>query len=77
MYVFTTIDKPLHMSIHARQRTDITSFQASCVCLVGINVHFKANLYDPGEMMEKITGKKLTPEPFIEYLEKKYSALFL
>jgi carboxypeptidase Taq len=40
------------------------------------NIHFKANLYDPGEMMEKITGKRLTAEPFIVYLEKKYSSIF-
>ncbi|MGY5881385.1 MAG: carboxypeptidase M32 [Candidatus Thorarchaeota archaeon] len=40
------------------------------------NVHFKANLYDPGEMMENITGKKLAAKPFIDYLEKKYSTIF-
>lgn len=40
------------------------------------NVHFKANLYDPGEMMEKITGNRLTAEPFIGYLVKKYSSIF-
>jgi len=40
------------------------------------NVHFKANLYDPGEMMEKITGMKLTADPFIDYLERKYSSIF-
>ncbi|MGY5860235.1 MAG: carboxypeptidase M32 [Candidatus Thorarchaeota archaeon] len=40
------------------------------------NVHFKANLYDPGEMMEHITGMKLTAQPFLDYLEKKYSTIF-
>ena len=40
------------------------------------NVHFKANLYDPGEMMEEITGTKLTAKPFIHYLEKKYASIF-
>ncbi|MBE0525535.1 MAG: carboxypeptidase M32, partial [Candidatus Thorarchaeota archaeon] len=40
------------------------------------NVHFKANLYNPGKMMEEITGKKLTAQPFIHYLEKKYASLF-
>ncbi len=29
------------------------------------NVHFKANLYDPSEMLESITGMKLTAQPFI------------
>ena len=40
------------------------------------NVHFKANLYNPEKMMEEITGKKLTAQPFIHYLEKKYTSLF-
>jgi len=40
------------------------------------NVHFKANLYDPDEMLENITGMKLTAQPFIDYLEKKYSSIF-
>ena len=40
------------------------------------NVHFKANLYDPQEMMKEITGKSLTAEPFIKYLKEKYSTLF-
>jgi len=40
------------------------------------NVHFHANRYDPQEMIEKITGLKLTAQPFIDYLEDKYSSLF-
>jgi carboxypeptidase Taq len=40
------------------------------------NVHYKANLYDPADMIEEITGKKLTSEPFITYLETKYSKIF-
>jgi carboxypeptidase Taq len=40
------------------------------------NVHFKANLYNPSEMLENITGMKLTADPFIDYLENKYSSIF-
>lgn len=40
------------------------------------NVHFKANLYNPEKMMEVITGKKLTAQPFKDYIEKKYAAIF-
>ena len=47
-----------------------------CVNWLKENVHYKANLYDPGPMMEEITGKKLTSKPFIEYLENKYAKLF-
>jgi len=39
-------------------------------------VHFRANLYDPGRMMEEITGRKLTSKPFVHYLEKKYASIF-
>jgi carboxypeptidase Taq len=40
------------------------------------NVHRKSNLYDPAEMIKNITGKSLTVDPFIKYLDEKYSALF-
>ena len=40
------------------------------------NVHRKSNLYDPSEMIKEITGKSLTADPFITYLDEKYSALF-
>jgi len=40
------------------------------------NVHRKSNLYDPAEMIKKITGKSLSADPFIKYLEVKYSTLF-
>ena len=40
------------------------------------NVHSRGDLYDPTELMMKITGKKLDAEPYLEYLEEKYSALY-
>ncbi|TFG28228.1 carboxypeptidase M32 [Candidatus Thorarchaeota archaeon] len=40
------------------------------------HVHQKSNLYDPSEMIEHITGKSLTAEPFLQYLERKYSSLY-
>jgi carboxypeptidase Taq len=40
------------------------------------NVHRKSNLYDPSEIIKKITGKSLTADPFIDYLDEKYSSLF-
>jgi carboxypeptidase Taq len=40
------------------------------------NVHSYGDLYDPAELIRKITGKKLDAEPYLEYLEEKYSALY-
>lgn len=40
------------------------------------NVHSKSALYDPRDLMEKITGNKLTAGPFLDYIEKKYSIIF-
>jgi len=40
------------------------------------NVHRKAALYDPADLMEKITGSKLSAGPFLDYIEKKYSTIF-
>lgn len=40
------------------------------------NVHQYASLYDPPDLVKKITGKETTAEPFLQYLENKYSNLF-
>jgi carboxypeptidase Taq len=40
------------------------------------NVHSYGNLYDPKDLIKKITGKELTVQPFLDYLNKKYSALY-
>ena len=40
------------------------------------NVHSQGDLYDPAELIRKITGKKLDAEPYLEYLEEKYSMLY-
>ncbi|MFW9871317.1 MAG: carboxypeptidase M32, partial [Candidatus Thorarchaeota archaeon] len=40
------------------------------------NVHSLSALYDPADLMEKVTGTKLTAGPFLDYIEKKYSAIF-
>lgn len=33
-------------------------------------------MYDPEELVEKVTGTSVTPEPFVQYLTKKYSSLW-
>jgi carboxypeptidase Taq len=40
------------------------------------NVHRHGDLYDPAELIKKITGKKLDAKPYLEYLEEKHSALY-
>ena len=40
------------------------------------NVHKMSNLYNPSEMIKRITGKPLSSKPFIDYIDEKYSALF-
>ncbi|MFW9980953.1 MAG: carboxypeptidase M32 [Candidatus Thorarchaeota archaeon] len=40
------------------------------------NVHSFSALHDPADLMEKVTGSKLTAGPFLDYVEKKYSAIF-
>ncbi len=39
-------------------------------------VHHHASLYDPVDLLKKITGKEMTAAPYLNYLEKKYSNLF-
>jgi carboxypeptidase Taq len=40
------------------------------------NVHSYGDLYDPADLMLRITGKKLDAEPYLEYLRRKYSELY-
>ncbi len=40
------------------------------------HVHRHGKLYDPAALIKLISGSELTVEPFIEYLEKKYSSLY-
>ncbi|MGB9778085.1 MAG: carboxypeptidase M32 [Candidatus Bathyarchaeales archaeon] len=40
------------------------------------NVHSYGNLYDPEELIKRITGKGLTVKPYLNYLNEKYSKLY-
>lgn len=40
------------------------------------NVHCYGDLYDPKDLIRKITGKELTVKPFLDYLNTKYSAFY-
>ena len=39
-------------------------------------VHRPSNLYDPADLMKRITGESVNPQYFIDYLNKKYSELY-
>jgi carboxypeptidase Taq len=36
------------------------------------NIHQLSNLYDPEDLIKKVTGKNLDPQPFLRYLQNKY-----
>lgn len=40
------------------------------------NVHKRANLYDPLDLIKIIIGEEINPKYFIEYLEEKYSKIY-
>ena len=40
------------------------------------NIHQKGDLYDPEELIKRSTGKNLDSEPYLQYLNKKYSSLY-
>jgi carboxypeptidase Taq len=40
------------------------------------NVHSYGNLYDPTDLIVRITGKQIDAEPYMEYLREKYSRLY-
>jgi carboxypeptidase Taq len=40
------------------------------------SVHSQGDLYDPADLIKRITGKALDAEPYLEYLRGKYSRLY-
>ena len=40
------------------------------------NVHVHGAKYEPQELVQKITGSKITPEPFIKYLDSKFGEIY-
>jgi len=40
------------------------------------NVHRQGNLYNPPELIKNITGRELTVDHYLNYLQKKYSRLY-
>jgi carboxypeptidase Taq len=41
-----------------------------------INLHQHGAKFEPQEMVQKITGSKIDPAPYVRYLEQKYSAIY-
>ncbi len=40
------------------------------------HVHQYGSKFEPQEIMQKATGSKITPEPYMEYLKSKYSEIY-
>ena len=40
------------------------------------NIHIFGRKYEPQELVQKVTGSKITPEPYLRYLEGKYSEIY-
>ena len=40
------------------------------------NVHQYGAKYEPQELVQKVTGSKITPEPYIRYLEDKFGSIY-
>lgn len=40
------------------------------------NIHQYGHKYEPQSLIEMVTGSKITPEPYVRYLTKKYSEIY-
>jgi len=40
------------------------------------NVHAYGNLYDPLDLLRRVTGEGITPKHFVDYLDSKYSKIY-
>jgi carboxypeptidase Taq len=41
-----------------------------------MNIHKHGRKYDPQVLVQKVTGSKITPEPYVRYLTTKYSDIY-
>jgi len=41
-----------------------------------VNIHSHGKKFTPKELVQKVTGKPLTPDPFMKYVRKKYSLIY-
>jgi carboxypeptidase Taq len=70
--LLATLDKDVQ---DWRQQITNGDFKAVKEWLVK-NVHSRGNLYNPPDLIKAITGKELTVDPYLGYLNKKYSSLY-
>ncbi len=40
------------------------------------NIHKHGRKYDPQDLVQRVTGSKITPEPYVRYLTTKYSDIY-
>jgi len=40
------------------------------------NIHNYGDLYDPSDLLKKISGEELSVKPYLSYLNQKYSELY-
>lgn len=40
------------------------------------NVHIHGAKFEPEELVQKVTGSKITPAPYIQYLTEKYGEIY-
>jgi carboxypeptidase Taq len=40
------------------------------------NIHQHGRKYNPQDLVQRVTGSKITPEPYVRYLTKKYSDIY-
>jgi carboxypeptidase Taq len=40
------------------------------------NIHRHGRKYDPQDLVQRVTGSRITPEPYVKYLTTKYSEIY-
>jgi carboxypeptidase Taq len=40
------------------------------------NIHRYGRMFEPQKLVQQVTGSKITPEPYIRYLKRKYSEIY-
>ena len=68
--IFEKMEKDIHVSflLQENKMDEILSYLAKN--------DYAYDWMEPNDWIKKVTGKELTSEPFIHYLEKKYGSLY-
>ena len=61
--------------VHAHP-DDETLFTGALLAWLRQNVHTHGSMFEPQELVQKITGSRIDPQPYMRYLKTKFGQIY-